>query len=157
MSDIIVEYKSGLKSLKNFKEFGQFENNIDDFGNFKLIFNQNKTDDGKYYYTNLQLNTLEYNEEKIKDTNFVDFIELETPQVQETRDIDNILQKYDESIAENKILNETVNALVEKYENSDDKQVIDAMRKQIIDLRIQLGQGTAPTDFNTEFPFLPIT
>lgn len=157
MADIIVEYKSALKDLQKFRDSGQFENNIDSFGNFKLIYDQNKTADGKYYFTNLQLNTLEYNEEKIKDTNLVDFIELQTLQTQETRDIDTILQKYDESIAENKILNETVNALVEKYENSDDKQVIDAMKKEIIGLRIQLGQGTSPSDFNGDFPFLPIT
>lgn len=157
MADIILEYKSGLSSLKKFRELGQFSNNIDDFGNLKLIFDTNKTDDGKFYYTNLELNILQYNEEKIKDTNLVDFIELEVPQAQETRDIDVILQKYDESIAENKILNETVNALVEKYENSDDKQIIEAMRKQIIDLRIQLGQGNVSSDFSNDFPFLPIT
>lgn len=157
MAFILVEYKSGLSDIQKFRESGQFTNNIDNFGNFKLIYDQNKIEDGKYYYTNLQLNTFEYNEEKIKDTNSTEFSELETPQSQETRDIDSILQKYNESIAENKILNETVNTLVEKYENSDDKQVIEAMRKQIVDLRIQLGQGNVVSDFNSEFPFLPIT
>lgn len=157
MADITVDYKFGLTDFKKFNELGQFSNNIDAFGNFKLIFDQNKTDEGKYYYTNLSLKTFEYDEDKIKDTNFVEFNELETLQAQETRDIDAVLQKYNESIAENKILNETINALVEKHENNDDKQVIEAMRKQIIDLRIQLGQGTVASDFNNDFPFLPIT
>ena len=44
----------------------------------------------------------------------------------------------------------------EKYENNDDKQVISALKTTIISLRIQLGQGSVPSDFSDDFPFLPL-
>lgn len=157
MADIVVEYTVGLKQLQTFKDLGQFPNNIDSFGNFQLIFNDNKTDDGKFYYTDISLKTLEYNSDKILDTNPTGFSELQSTQQEETQDITTILQQYNESIAENRILNETVNSLVEKYENNDDKQVISAMKSEIIDLRIKLGQGNVPSDFSDDFPFLPLT
>lgn len=157
MADIVVEYTVGLKQLQTFKDLGQFPNNIDSFGNFQLIFNDNKTDDGKFYYTDISLKTLEYNSDKILDTNPTGFSELQSTQQEESQDITTILQQYNESIAENRILNETVNSLVEKYENNDDKQVISAMKSEIIDLRIKLGQGNVPSDFSDDFPFLPLT
>lgn len=157
MADIKLEYKLSNKDLQKFKDSGEFSNNLDEFGNFKLIFDQNKTDDGKYYYTKLDLKTIEYNESKISDTNNINFTELEELETQQNQDLDEILKKYNQSLEENRILNETVNVLVEKYENSSDKQVIEAMRRQIIDLRIQLGQGNVQTDFSINFPYLPLT
>lgn len=157
MADIVVEYTVGLKQLQTFKDLGQFPNNIDSFGNFQLIFNDNKTDEGKFYYTDITLKTFEYNTDKIVDTNQLGFNELQTVQQEQTQDITTVLQQYNEAIAENRILNETVNSLVEKYENNDDKQVIAAMKSEIVDLRIQLGQGNVPSDFSDDFPFLPLT
>ena len=156
MSDIVAEYKVGLQSLQTFKDTGVFSNNIDAFGNFQLVFNNNKTTDGTYYYSNIDLKTLEYDNNKIVDTNSTQFNELQTLETVPTQDIAVVLQKYNEQLAENRILNETVNSLVEKYENNDDKQVIAAMKTEIIDLRISLGQGKVPSDFSDDFPFLPL-
>jgi hypothetical protein len=156
MSDIVVEYNVGLQSLQTFKDTGVFPNNIDSFGNFQLVFNNNKTTDGTYYYSNIDLKTLEYNIDKIVDTNSTQFNELQTLETAPTQDIAVVLQKYNEQLAENRILNETVNNLIEKYENNDDKQVIAAMKTEIIDLRISLGQGKVPSDFSDNFPFLPL-
>ena len=156
MSDIVAEYNVGLQSLQTFKDTGVFPNNIDSFGNFQLVFNNNKTTDGTYYYSNIDLKTLEYNIDKIVDTNSTQFNELQTLETEPTQDIAVVLQKYNEQLAENRILNETVNNLIEKYENNDDKQVIAAMKTEIIDLRISLGQGTVPSDFSDSFPFLPL-
>jgi len=156
MAEIVVEYTVGLKQLQTFKDLGRFPNNIDSFGNFQLIFNDNKTTDGKFYYTDISLKTLEYNSAKILDTNSDEFNELQSIKQEEARDINTVLQQYNEAIAENRILNETVNSLVEKYENNDDKQVISAMKSEIINLRIKLGQGNVPSDFSDDFPFLPL-
>jgi len=156
MAEIVVEYTVGLKQLQTFKDLGRFPNNIDSFGNFQLIFNDNKTADGKFYYTDISLKTLEYNSAKILDTNSDEFNELQSIKQEEARDINTVLQQYNEAIAENRILNETVNSLVEKYENNDDKQVISAMKSEIINLRIKLGQGNVPSDFSDDFPFLPL-
>lgn len=157
MADIVVEYGVGLSDLQTFRDTGVFSNNIDPFGNFQLIFNNDKTSDGKYYYSNILLKTLEYNTNKILDTNSVEFNELQNPQQQQTQDMATLLQQYNVQLAENRILNETVNNLVEKYENNDDKQVIAAMKTEIINLRISLGQGNVPSDFSDDFPFLPLT
>lgn len=157
MADIVVEYGVGLSDLQTFRDTGVFANNIDSFGNFQLIFNNNKTSSGKYYYSNILLKTLEYNTNKILDTNSVEFNELQNPQQQQTQDMATLLQQYNVQLAENRILNETVNDLVDKYENNDDKQVIAAMKTEIINLRISLGQGNVPSDFSDDFPFLPLT
>jgi hypothetical protein len=157
MADIVVEYKVGLKDLQTFRDTGVFSNNIDSFGNFQLTFNNTDPSKGQYYYSNTLLKTLEYNSDKILDTNSTEFSELQSTQQQQTQDINVILQKYNEQLAENRILNETVNALVDKYENNDDKQVIAAMKNEIINLRIKLGQGNVPSDFSDAFPFPPLT
>lgn len=157
MADIVAEYTVGLKDLQTFKDTGIFANNFDSFGNLQLVYNkQNPAVDGKYYYSNISLSTLVYNDDKVLDTNSVEFTELQTTEQQQTQDVSILLQKYNEQLAENRILNETVNALVEKYENNDDKQVIAAMKNEMINLRIKLGQGNVPSDFSDEFPFLPL-
>jgi len=107
-------------------------------------------------YVKVPLKTFVYNENKIVDSNTSDFTELQTPETQQKQNVNELLQQYNELLAENRILNQTVNGLVEKYENNDDKQVIDAQKNTIIALRIQLGQGNVPSDFSDDFPFLPL-
>ena len=60
MSDIVAEYNVGLQSLQTFKDTGVFPNNIDSFGNFQLVFNNNKTTDGTYYYSNIDILLMSY-------------------------------------------------------------------------------------------------
>lgn len=157
MADIVVEYNVGLKDLQTFRDTGVFANNFDSFGNLQLAFNRQDPSNGQYYYSNTLLKTIEYNPDKIVDTNSLEFSELQSNEQQQTQDIATLLQQYNEQLAENRILNETVNSLVEKYENNDDKQVIAAMKTQIINLRVKLGQGNVPSDFSDAFPFPPLT
>jgi len=103
----------------------------------------------------MMLRLMKY-QNKIVDSNSSDFTELQTPETQQKQNINDVLQQYNELLAENRILNQTVNELVEKYENNDDKQVIDAQKNTILNLRIQLGQGKVPSDFSDDFPFLPL-
>jgi hypothetical protein len=90
------------------------------------------------------------------DSNSIEFAELQTLQVEEKRDTLELLNQYNNLLEENRLLNQTVNSLIEKYENNDDKQVINALKDTIINLRIQLGQGNVPSDFGDDFPFLPL-
>jgi len=156
MAELFVEYNVGLSDLQKFKDLGEFSNNIDEFGNFQLIFNNASFENGSVYYTKTPLKTFSYNESKILDTNDPGFQELQSEERREEQDINKILEQYNIAIEENRVLNQTVNSLVQKYENNDDKQVIAAMRKELINLRIQLGQGNVATDFSDEFPFLPL-
>lgn len=153
MSEIKVNYKDNLSDVQRFKDLGIFENNLDEFGNIKLKTNESAVNQK---YIVFELKNLNYNEAKILDTNSVEFEELSTVQSEQQLDIEEILTQYNVTLAENKNLNEIVNSLIEKYENNDDKNVINAMKNEIINLRIQLGQGNYPSDFQDEYPFLPI-
>ena len=156
MSDIQLNYDVATDEVSSFKNFGTFTNNLDSFGNFQLVFSVAQSVNGNVNYVKVPLKTLTYNENKILDANTAEFTELQTVQREEQRNVDEVLNQYNNLLEENRILNQTVNELVEKYENNDDKQVIAEQKRTIIGLRIQLGQGTVPSDFSDDFPFLPL-
>lgn len=156
MANIPLNYDVAVDEVDNFKSFGTFTNNTDSFGNLQLVYSVAQSVNGNVSYVKIPLKTFVYNEDKIVDSNTSDFTELQTPEIQQKRNVNEILQQYNELLAENRILNETVNSLVEKYENNDDKQVINAQKNTILNLRIQLGQGNVPSDFSDDFPFLPL-
>lgn len=155
-TDIQLNYDVAADEVSTFKNFGTFTNNLDSFGNYQLVFSVAQSVNGNVNYVKVPLKTFIYNENKIVDANTVEFTELQSVQQEEKRNVDELLTQYNTLIEENRILNQTVNGLVEKYENNDDKQVIDAQKNTIIDLRIQLGQGNVPSDFSDDFPFLPL-
>ncbi len=156
MADIQLNYDVATDEVSSFKNFGTFTNNLDSFGNFQLVFSVAQSVNGNVNYVKVPLKTLTYNENKILDANTAEFTELQTVQREEKRNVDEVLNQYNNLLEENRILNQTVNELVEKYENNDDKQVIAEQKRTIIGLRIQLGQGTVPSDFSDDFPFLPL-
>lgn len=156
MANIPLNYDVAVDEVSTFKEFGTFTNNIDSFGNVQLVYSVAQSVNGNVNYVKVPLKTFQYNQNKIIDSNTADFTELSTVTIEQNRNTTEILQQYNTLLEENRILNQTVNDLVEKYENSDDKQVIDALKNTIIDLRIQLGQGNVPSDFGDDFPFLPL-
>ena len=156
MPNIPLNYDVDAEGVNKFKITGEFNNNLDDFGNYQLVYTVAQSMAAELNYVKVPLKTFVYNNNKILDSNTTEFNELQTLQAQEKRDVNEILQQYNNLLAENRILNETVNTLVEKYENNDDKQVISAMKSEIINLRIRLGQGKVPSDFSDDFPFLPL-
>jgi hypothetical protein len=156
MANIPLNYDVAVDEVSAFKNFGTFTNNTDSFGNLQLVYSVAQSVNANVNYVKVPLKTFVYNENKIVDSNSSDFTELQTPETQQKQNINDVLQQYNELLAENRILNQTVNELVEKYENNDDKQVIDAQKNTILNLRIQLGQGKVPSDFSDDFPFLPL-
>lgn len=156
MANIPLNYDVATDEVSQFKEFGTFKNNIDSFGNIQLVYSVAQSVQANLNYVKIPLKLFEYNQDKIIDANTVSFSELTTVVGEEKRNVDEILQQYNVLLEENRLLNQTVNELVEKYENSDDKSVINALKNTIIDLRIKLGQGNVPSDFSDDFPFLPL-
>lgn len=158
MANIPLNYDVAVDEVSTFKDFGTFTNNIDSFGNVQLVYLVAQSVNANVNYVKVPLKTFVYNQDKIIDanTNTIEFTELNTLEAEQKRDTNEILQQYNTLLEENRILNQTVNELVEKYENNDDKSVIDALKNTIIDLRIQLGQGNVPSDFSDDFPFLPL-
>ena len=65
----------------------------------ELIYDQNKTDDGKYYYTKLDLKVFDYDKKSIEDTNNVQFTELQSLEKENKQNVNEIIKKYDEVIA----------------------------------------------------------
>lgn len=156
MSNIPLIYNVSLADVQKFKDLGTFDNNFDNFGNIQLVYNVSQSYDGRFNYVNIPLKNFEYNSNKIIDTNTSEFTELSSVVVEEKRNLNEVIIQYNSLLEENRILNQTVNELVEKYENNDDKQVIAAMKTEIVNLRIKLGQGNVPSDFSDDFPFLPL-
>jgi hypothetical protein len=156
MANIPLVYNVSLVDVQKFRDFGTFANNFDDFGNLRQVYSVTQSVSGSLNYVNLPLKVFVYNESKIVDTNPTSFTELQTEESVDNRNIDQVLEEYNKSIAENRIMNETINQLVEKYETNDDKQVIASMKNEIIKLRIKLGQGNVLSDFSDDYPFLPI-
>jgi hypothetical protein len=156
MENIPLNYDVAVDEVDSFKNLGDFTNNLDSFGNYQLVFSVAQSMNGNLNYVKVPLKTFEYNNTKILDSNTTEFTELQPLQIEEKRDTVALLEQYNNLLSENRILNQTVNDLVEKYENNDDKQVIDAQKNTIISLRIQLGQGKVPSDFGDDFPFLPL-
>ena len=154
--DIQLNYDVATNDVSNFKNFGTFDNNVDSFGNYQLVFSVAQSVNANVNYVKVPLKTFVYNENKIIDANSTEFTELQTVRIEEKRNVEEVLNQYNTLIEENRILNQTVNDLIEKYENNDDKQVINAQKNTIISLRIQLGQGNVPSDFSDDFPFLPL-
>ena len=150
MANIPLVYNVSLVDVQKFRDFGTFANNFDDFGNLRQVYSVTQSVSGSLNYVNLPLKVFVYNESKIVDTNPTSFTELQTEESVDNRNIDQVLEEYNKSIAENRILNETINQLVEKYETNDDKQVIASMKNEIIKLRIELGQGKVPSDFSDD-------
>lgn len=157
MENIPLNYDVAVDEVDSFKNLGTFSNNVDSFGNYQLVFSVAQSMNGNLNYVKVPLKTIVYNNDKILDSNSTEFTELQTLQVEEKRNTAAVLEQYNNLLEENRILNQTVNDLIEKYENNDDKQVINAQKDTIITLRIQLGQGKVPSDFGDDFPFLPLT
>lgn len=157
MENIPLNYDVAVDEVDSFKNLGTFSNNVDSFGNYQLVFSVAQSMNGNLNYVKVPLKTIVYNDDKILDSNSFDFTELQTLQVEEKRNTAAVLEQYNNLLEENRILNQTVNDLIEKYENNDDKQVINAQKDTIIALRTQLGQGKVPSDFGDDFPFLPLT
>lgn len=156
MANIPLIYNVSLSDVQRFKDLGTFTNNFDNFGNAQLVYNVSQSYEGKFNYVKIPLKNFEYNIDKIIDVNAVEFTELNSPVREEKRNLNEVLTQYNTLLVENRILNETVNSLVEKYEQNDDKQVIAAMKNELINLRIKLRQGNVPSDFSDDFPFLPL-
>lgn len=150
-----VNYNTSTKVLQQYKSFGTFKNNVKN-NNIELIYEDQTKSVGEYYYTKIPLKLFTYNTENINDSTKTEFSELITEKRVEQRNINNVLDEYNKLIVENQIMSDTINELVSKYEMNDNDQILNAMKSEIINLRIQLGQGKIPIDFSNEFPFLPL-
>ena len=67
MSDIQLNYDIATDEVSSFKNFGNFTNNVDSFGNYQLVFSAAQSVNGNVNYVKVPLKTFIYNDQKIID------------------------------------------------------------------------------------------
>ena len=153
MDNININYNITPEDVNYYKSTGEFNNNIDG-NNIKLIYKDQNKMESKLYYTKIPLKYYTLDTSKLEESNQIDFMEMKPDNNQPEENKSDIINEYNKLLSENKQLNDTINTLVSKYENNDDESMLEAMKYQIIELRIQLGQGKTVDDFSDEFPYL---
>lgn len=159
VNKIKLNYNDAIPSVTKYKTDGKFENNLIN-DNINLIYKptDNSKNKGDLYYTNIPLKIFEYDESKFvskNKTEFTQFVSIENNDNNSENMVS--ISDYNTLLDENEELNNTIADLIKKYENNDSEQMILAMKNEIIQLRIQLKQGSSETDFSEDFPYLPIT
>lgn len=152
----LLDYSVTPNAVYNFTALGNFNNNLNEYNTIELMYNNLSKENGNYYYTKFPINVLNYNQIKIDDNNSnIAFTEFTDEKTENKIEYDNLLTEYNKIKNENAELNNSLNSIINKYNNDDSQQMANAMREEIISLRIQLGQGKTSSDFSTVFPYLP--
>lgn len=142
------------KNIANFQKNGTFVYIFDEAGNITLnpsssIFQQN--------YISFPTVNINYNDSKIDsfyDDTFSEFVS--TNQTQTTNISQEIIDQINEVTKRNQLLQNQLNDLISQTEIDSAAADNQAIKDIIIELRIQLKQGSTSADFNDDFPYLPI-
>lgn len=141
--------------ISNFEKHGTFNYRFDEAGNVILnpsssVFQQN--------YLSIPLSNINYNNNKILsfyDPIFTEFVPAPTsstiPLTSTT-----ITDQINALAAQNQELQDRLDEVIALNTISDSAANIQAIQDIIIALRIQLGQGFSASDFQSNFPYLPI-
>ena len=141
--------------VQNFERYGTFDYKFDEAGNVVLtpsasIYQQ--------FYISLPMANVNYNDTKISsfyDTTFTEFV---NPNLSVTSSIPTeITDQLNSVIIQNQELQDRLDSLVAQSELDNSSANAQLVRDIIIGLRMQLGQGFSTSDFNTVFPYLPIS
>jgi type I restriction-modification system DNA methylase subunit len=129
----------------------KFSNNLDNLGNINLTTSSSK---GSEIFIAFNLNDYNYDNEAI--TNLYDTT-ITTNNVSNNNEIITINQdlqnSYNNALAENQALKDSLGDLVNVVEANPAQAESMAQKDLIINLRIQLGEGTSAADFSADFPY----
>lgn len=142
--------------ITNFEKHGTFDYRFDEAGNIILnpsssIFQQN--------YLSLPLSNINYNSSKILsfyDPTFTEFVAPTSTNLTSSLPTD-VVDQINSLAAQNQDLTTRLNQVIALNELSNTAANIQAVRDIILGLRIQLGQGFSASDFQSDFPYLPIS
>jgi len=141
--------------ISNFTRYGIFSYQFDEAGNVVLnpqspVFQQN--------YLSISLSNINYNDGKIPsfyDTTFTEFTNpLSSSNISATAT--DVLDQINTLTIQNQQLQTQLDNVIALNQLSDTAANALAVQDIIIALRIQLGQGFSASDFQTDFPYLPI-
>lgn len=140
--------------IQNFEKYGTFNYRFDEAGNVILnpsssVFQQN--------YLSLPLTNVNYSDNKIAsfyDATFTEFVKPEST-TPSNIPID-VVDQINSLESQNQNLKTQLDDLISQNELNSSAANLQAIKDIILGLRIQIGQGFSSTDFETDFPYLPI-
>ena len=137
--------------INDFFTTGQFNNNIDEFGNVNLYISSSNVNE---QYIAFPLINFNYKKDEIENLYDVNISEIQTETPIEKQILNQtFLNEYNKVLSENQDLKEKLNDLVDEIQSDSSKSQLSAARDLIVELRIKLKQGNKPEDFSEEFPF----
>jgi hypothetical protein len=140
-------------NIDTFIKYGTYEYKFDSSGN--LIFNSSSNDFSQNFLS-FPLSNFSYNKSKIEtfyDVKFKEFIPVLTSSPINNEEIQ---QKLDAAIEENKTLSEKLDTLISQSDSNTTEAEKMATKQVILELRKQLGQGRTDSDFSEDFPYTPV-
>jgi len=176
LPEFLEKYDFDQESYDAFLKKQTQSPNIDDFGN--LILNSN-IEDGRIKSVDKYVMKVPANKKALNDTQVELFMDTKISEFGEVADVEseeegNMIADFTNEIDEeiksqldqenilqtqlgemSEILDTEIERGVQFQEKSSEN--FTAARDLIISQRISLGEGTVPSDFNDEFPFLPLT
>ena len=137
--------------INDFFTTGQFNNNIDEFGNVNLYISSSNVNE---QYIAFPLINFNYKKDEIENLYDVNISEIQTETPVEKQILNQtFLNEYNKVLSENQDLKEKLNDLVDEIQSDSSKSQLSAARDLIVELRIKLKQGNKPEDFSDKFPF----
>ena len=142
--------------ITNFEKYGAYNYRFDEVGNVILnpsssIFQQN--------YLSIPLSNINYNNDKVSsfyDVTFTEFAQPVKTDITSSASIE-IIDQLNFITIKNQELQNRLDTLILENEQNNSAASIQSVRDIIIPLRIQLGQGFSSANFQSEFPYLPLS
>lgn len=143
------------QQISDFERNGVYNYRFDDVGNQILnpsssIFEEN--------YVAFPLTNVYYNQDRILsfyNPNFTEFSTSSAVTASSPVLPDTLQQQLDETALQNQVLQQQLTDLIQTTQADSTTADTQAVKDVIIQLRIQLGQGTQDSDFSEDFPYLP--
>jgi len=141
--------------VQNFERYGAFDYKFDEAGNIILTPSASVY---QQFYLSIPLSDVNYNNNKISSFYNTTFTEFVNPNLTTNSSIpSDITDKLNSVIAQNQELQNRLDTFVAKSELNNSAANEQLVRDIIIGLRMQMGQGFSTSNFNTVFPYLPIS
>ena len=142
------------QQISNFEKYGTFNYQFDEVGNIILnpsssIYQQN--------YISIPLTNVNYNNKisSFYDYTFTEFVKPETTETESNIPLD-VIDQINSLETQNQELQTRLDDLIVRSESDNSAANLQVIRDIVLGLRIQLGQGFSSSDFDSEFPYLPI-
>lgn len=128
---------------------GKFSNNLDNFGNINLNVSASSANQIFIAYDLRDNNYDTGSIVNLYDTSITN----NTQQVATTQVTQDLVNSYNQLVTDNESLKIQLDTASKAADQNPSQAEIQAQKDIIIQLRIQLGQGTQASDFSSEFPY----